>query len=113
VDGKIARLEVRGHAGFAPAGKDIVCSAVSALVLSSAYGVAHHGGARARVHDDPNGAYVLELRGGDARAQAVLESALDGLRAIARSYPGHLRVRVRAQGRIAASRKRKARTGGA
>jgi len=106
VGGKIARLEVRGHAGFAPAGKDIVCSAVSALVLSGTHGVVRHGGAKARVQDDPNGAYVLELHGGDARAQAVLESALDGLRAIARSYPGHLRVRVRAQGRAAESRKR-------
>ena len=104
--GKIVRLEVRGHAGFAQVGRDIVCAAVSALVLTSARGVASYGGARTRVHDDPSGAYVLDVTGGGARAQAVLETTLEGLRAIARSYPGNLRVRERAQGRAAASRKR-------
>jgi hypothetical protein len=45
-------------------------------------------------HDDPDGDYVLEVpRGGGARAQAVLETAVSGLRAIARRHPGHLSVR--------------------
>jgi uncharacterized protein len=100
-------LEVRGHAGFAPAGNDIVCAAVSALVQSGAHGVARRAGARASVRDDPHGAYVLDVPGGGgARAQALLESTVDGLRAIARSYPGIVSVRMRAQGRAAGSRKR-------
>ena len=104
---KIVRLELSGHAGFAPAGTDIVCAAVSALVLTAARGVVRHGGAKALVRDDPNGAYVLEIPGGGgARAQAVLETALDGLQAIARSYPGRVRVRRQPQGRATASRKR-------
>jgi uncharacterized protein len=87
-------LTVSGHAGFAAYGDDIVCAATSALVLTAAHGVATYCGARALTHDDPSGDYVLEVpRGGGVRAQAVLETALSGLRAIARRHPGHLSVR--------------------
>lgn len=32
---RISMLEIKGHAGFAEAGKDIVCAAVSSLLISS------------------------------------------------------------------------------
>lgn len=89
------RLTVSGHAGFAQAGSDIVCAAVSALVQTAAHGVSAHCGAIARVHDNPDGDYVLDVpSGGGAKAQAVLETALSGVRAIARTHPGHVRVRT-------------------
>jgi uncharacterized protein YsxB (DUF464 family) len=93
--GAIVRLTVSGHAGFAEHGNDIVCAAASALVQTAAHGVATFcGAARALTHDDPNGDYVLEVpRGGNARAQAVLETTVSGLRAIARRNPGHVAVR--------------------
>jgi len=84
---------VTGHAGFARAGKDIVCAAVSALVQTAANGVSAFCGAVAVVHDDPRGDYRLDIHGGGVRAQAVLESTIAGLRAIARSYRGYLTVR--------------------
>ncbi len=81
-----------GHAGFAAAGKDIVCAAVSALVLAAAYGVRHHAGARVIVRDGAQADYRMSLSGGGAPAQAVLETAVSGLRAIARNYPNHVRI---------------------
>lgn len=93
---RIVRLEVSGHAGFASVGSDVVCAGVSALVLSAAQGIASICGSRLRVYDDPNGTYILEVpRGGNACAQAVLATAVSGLRAIARSYPGYIIVRQR------------------
>jgi uncharacterized protein len=103
-------LQVTGHAGFAPYGRDIVCAAASALVLSTAHGLAAHCKARVHVTDDGAGDFHLRVpRGGNARAQAVLESAVSGLRAIARSYPKSLRVRSLA-GKSSAPPKRKAPT---
>ncbi|HXM18269.1 MAG TPA: ribosomal-processing cysteine protease Prp [Candidatus Tumulicola sp.] len=90
--GRVVGLRVTGHAGFGLSGKDIVCSAVSALVLSAANGLKQRAGADVRVLDDADGEYRLDLLRGDARAQAILESVVDGLRAIARSHPGHLKV---------------------
>jgi uncharacterized protein YsxB (DUF464 family) len=92
--GRIVALSVEGHAGFAPRGRDIVCAATSALVLSAAHGVTTFCRAPVRVVDQGDGEYRLEVpRGGNARAQALLETAVAGLRAIARSYPGRIRIR--------------------
>jgi uncharacterized protein len=92
--GAIVRITVTGHAGFAHAGEDIVCAAVSALVQTAANGVSAYCGAVAQVHDEPDGDYVLGVPGGGgAKAQAVLETTVAGLRAIARSYPGHVSLR--------------------
>jgi len=97
--GRIVRLQVSGHAGFAHPGEDIVCAGVSALVQSAAHGLSAHCAASATVRDDPDGDYVIELlEPGNARAQAVLETALSGLRAIAREYPDILAVHVERTG---------------
>ncbi|MBV8171765.1 MAG: ribosomal-processing cysteine protease Prp [Candidatus Eremiobacteraeota bacterium] len=91
--GRIVEVLVGGHSRLAAAGEDIVCAGVSALVQSAAYGVVRHAGANAVVRDEPEGDYVLEILEPDnARAQAVLETAVSGLRAIAREYPKELRV---------------------
>jgi hypothetical protein len=93
--GRIIGIDLAGHTAFAPHGRDIVCAAASALVLSGAHGVSSHCKARVSVLDDGDGDYRIEVpSGGNARAQAVLETVLSGLRAIARSYPGRLRVRT-------------------
>jgi uncharacterized protein YsxB (DUF464 family) len=92
--GRIVAITVSGHAGYAARGRDIVCAAASALVLSAAHGIATHCKSPTTVVDDGDGDYRLTIpRGGNASAQVVLESAVSGLRAISRSYPGSLRVR--------------------
>ncbi len=77
-------------------------------MLSAAHGVAAHCGAKVAIHDDASGDYRLRVaRGGDRRAQAVLASAVSGLRAIARAYPRSLRV-TSVAGKRAAAPKRSA-----
>lgn len=96
-----------GHAGFASHGRDVVCAGVSALVLSGAYGVSQHCGARTLVIDDGDGDYHIEVERGGTRAQAVLETVVSGLRAIARSYPGTLKVRTVAGNTMVPSKQRR------
>lgn len=85
-----------GHAGFAKAGSDIVCAAVSALVMTAAHGVAQICHAPVRISDDPTGSFVLDVpSGGGVEAQAVLETTLAGMQAIAKVHPAHVRVLVR------------------
>jgi uncharacterized protein len=104
--GRIIALSVAGHAGFAPYGRDIVCAAVSALVLSAAHGVRKHCGVRTRVVDLAGDGFELTIpRRSNARAQAVLETTVSGLRAIERAYPGRLRLRMVA-GKLAGAPKR-------
>ena len=74
-----------------------MCAAISALVLSAAYGLRAHCRAAPVIADTP-ARYSLSLpRPANAKAQAVLETMVSGLLAIAKSYPAYLRVK---QGRI-------------
>jgi uncharacterized protein len=93
----LVALAVRGHAGFAQAGRDIVCAAVSALVLSAVYGLRAHCDVSPKIADS-QARYALRLTSTrNQRAQAVLETLVSGLEAIAKSYPRYLHVK---QGRV-------------
>lgn len=88
-------FDLVGHAGYAEAGKDIVCSAVSTLLftyLNACETVMEHG--------------IVELENGDAHvefqvekknkdyASAVFDAILIGFRMIAEEYPNFVRVGV-------------------
>ena len=70
-------LYVHGHAGYAEAGSDIVCSAVSALVFT----VAEYG----TIKGTPGHAVVRATR--DA-----IQFGLTGLRLISKEYPDYVKI---------------------
>lgn len=86
-------LQIEGHAGLAQAGQDVVCAAVSVLADNLAASLRE----LARVRPDlrlEKGFYRLEL---DLPAQTydtdlLFASALLGLKAIAREYPGRVLI---------------------
>lgn len=95
-DGSILELETEGHAGYADPGEDIVCAAVTALVVTALIGLErvaahpHEGGA------ESGRAYCRLLPGGTPesamKAQAILETALLGLKDIEKDYQDYIRV---------------------
>lgn len=95
-DGSITELRVSGHTGYAEAGEDIVCAGVSALAVTVLIGMKrvarhpHEGKATA------GQMYCRLLPGGTpdsaARAQTILETAVLGLKDIAKDYPEYVRV---------------------
>lgn len=95
-DGTVTELRVTGHAGYADHGEDIVCAGVTALVVTAMLGVdkvAEHpfeGEARS------GKAFCKLLPGGTpesaAKAQTILETAVLGLKDIAKDYPKFVRV---------------------
>lgn len=87
-------LRVRGHAGQAPKGQDIVCAGVSSLVVTLAKYVAQH-------CERP----MVDLSGGDtfisgvtftdsAEATAVYAAVVSGLQEIANTYPEYVAVKI-------------------
>ena len=102
-EGDILGFRARGHAGFAEYGQDIVCAGASAILHTAALGVVRHLGWPARVQA---GEGFLELRldrpqsathseSAWRQAQAVLETAVLGIREIERRYAGHVRLQIR------------------
>lgn len=95
-NGAIEELQVSGHSGFADRGEDIVCAAVSALAQTALMGLE-------RVAEQPltkkirDGYLHCKLKAGGspesaAKAQAILETVVLGLRDIASGYPHYVRV---------------------
>ena len=82
-----AQMTVSGHAGYAPAGRDIVCAAVSALVYALA-GYLEETGQAARVCIRRG---FAEVEGaGDCGAAFALVRC--GLAQLARQYPACVQV---------------------
>lgn len=84
-------ITVRGHAGYAEIGKDIVCASISTLTQVFVASVGE-------MTDDK---LKCEIRAGNAvisyknlseRAQVLLDSFFIGCRMIAEAYPQHVRI---------------------
>ena len=97
-DGALTGYRARGHAGYAEAGSDIVCAAVSALTQSTLNGL--RSVIRVPVmYDIDDRAATLEAEltpeatGEQVKqAQLLLVTLLEGLQAIERSYPRNVRI---------------------
>lgn len=86
----MAGFSVRGHAGLAPRGRDIVCAAVSALTQAAVTGLEEHLGLHPRVRVG-GGRLECDLAPGeevDPRVQAILDTMVLGLRGVAQGQPG-------------------------
>ena len=97
-EGRIVGFESEGHAGYAESGSDIVCAAVSALLISCVNGLetAAHVEPIVRQNDEI-GYLKAELPEALDGAQAhdagiVLAVAEQGLHSIAKQYPDFVRV---------------------
>lgn len=93
--GRILRLAIRGHAGYAEAGRDVVCAAVSAIAQTALLGLEERLGLHPAVRL-ASGDFCLDLRGlpeADVeRAQDILATAVLGLAATAREAGAFVRL---------------------
>lgn len=94
------RLRVRGHAGSGRKGQDLVCAAVSALVLTAAGNIASlaaQGGAlsqRLRLEDGDADISCVPKSRMAPLATVMLDTVALGLQLLETSYPDHLRLTV-------------------
>lgn len=101
-NGKLQGFLVRGHAGYAPTGEDIVCAGVSALVQTAAAGLKCFLSQEPLVKDrtkDLCDVFVKLMLPEDLTeeekntAQVILKTMELGMRGIAASYGRYLEVR--------------------
>ncbi|MGB9885976.1 MAG: ribosomal-processing cysteine protease Prp [Moorellales bacterium] len=91
--GRPVGMVVRGHAGYAPRGRDIVCAAVSALAQTTVLALERLLGLRPRLRIEEG--YLecfLSEEGFPPEAELLLESAALGLAEIERTHPSHLKI---------------------
>ena len=90
-DGALAGFECKGHAGYAEAGSDIVCAAVSALSIACCNALESVAGVTPQAQEKDGFLTVRlspEQRNHDA--QTVLRVFEQGIHDIAASYPQNI-----------------------
>ena len=88
---KITSFKVEGHAGYAPSGRDVVCAAVSALVVGTINGL--------EVLTDAtfdtamsHGFTRLDIKVPTSYSNVLINSMLLSLKCIQEEYPDNLTV---------------------
>ncbi|HOK71430.1 MAG: ribosomal-processing cysteine protease Prp [Bacillota bacterium] len=96
VEGHVVRFALHGHAECGEYGYDLVCAATSALTIAAANGLFEHAGvSRAvRYRSGYLDCVILNCPSAEVRmrADAVLETMISGIRAIALEYPESVSV---------------------
>ena len=97
-DGALLGYRANGHSGYAEAGADIVCEAISALTQTTLNGLKNVLKAPVMFDQDDDGAFIEAILTPEAsedqirQAQLLLVTLLEGLQAIQRGYPRNLRI---------------------
>ena len=96
-DGTLSGFDSRGHTGYADAGEDIVCAAISALTQATVNGLANVLAApvtceidERRAHLSASLADVPEDK--RAGAQLLLQTLVEALKSVEAEYPRFVRV---------------------
>ena len=95
-NGKIQKFRVSGHSGYAESGSDIVCAAVSAMVMLTVNTVTDDFGIPAAVKVEEEDAVIeLLLKTEDERAHALIAGLMREISALAHDFPDNVRVIVK------------------
>ena len=98
-EGRIVSCETRGHAGYAEAGSDIVCSAVSVLCITCVNSLESVCGIHPAVRGGADGYLRFSLPSAMTEAQAhdaqvILCTLRQGLQDLASEYPQYVRLAI-------------------
>ena len=91
--GPTLRLEAKGHAGYAPAGQDIVCAGASTLMQTLVCVLAGEEGAKSDAWDEPEGPRLAVTAAAPQKpwVEGAFEFAKAGFALLAERYPDHVR----------------------
>lgn len=90
-DGTITGYRVSGHAGFAEAGQDIVCAAISFLSIACANALERVAGMKPEVKEK-DALLEVRLQSPSAEAQTIFRVFESGMKDLKETYPTHLKL---------------------
>ena len=91
--GLSCRLEAAGHAGYAPAGQDIVCAGASTVMQGLVYLLAGEENAHSEAFDEPDGPRLAVTAAAPQKpwVEGAFEFAKAGFALLAERYPDNVR----------------------
>lgn len=91
--GNIYSVDVTGHADYAPAGSDIICAAVSALVQSFTFYCRKTDGIKVLDDEVSEGMASMVIYGDQSKINPAYEMLKTGLWEISLNFPKNILVR--------------------
>ncbi len=84
---KYIGFDIKGHAGYAESGKDIICAAVSTLAITIANSIETHTNVQFEEDMDDNGSITFKITSQvDDEAQLLLSTLALGLDDLSKTY---------------------------
>lgn len=94
--GKITEFVLNGHAGFAESGSDIVCAAVSMLVLNTINSIEQFTNAKYKMTENEEEGYIrFSLQQGDSASDVLLKALKLGLESVQGEFSDYLKISIR------------------
>lgn len=84
-------IRIRGHAGYAPHGRDVVCAGVTALTQTLLESVERLAGDKMEYEISP-GRADIEIKDLQGKSQVLVDSFFIGVKMIADEFPDYVRV---------------------
>ena len=84
------KLTVEGHAGYAPVGQDIVCSAASLLIYALYGGLKSLDGVEGLEYESDGGYASVRVTKLPPEGEGMLQMATIGYQMLANQYPKHV-----------------------
>jgi len=86
------KIIVDGHAMYDDVGKDIVCSAVSSIVITTVNGILALDNDSIK-HTGESGSVVIEVINNNKTVKILLQNMLNLLKELENSYPNNIQVK--------------------
>ncbi len=95
-NGKFVNFRVSGHSGYSEQGSDIVCAAVSSMVMLTVNTVTEDFGVLASVITEEENAVIdFSVNNSDERAHLIISGLLRELKALENDFPKNISVVVK------------------
>ena len=86
-DETITGFRLKGHAGYASSGSDIICSAVSMLTINTVNAIEEFTGIHPALHEEgTQGAMEFHIDRAEDKSQLLLKTLLLGLESVREEY---------------------------
>ena len=85
-------ITVEGHAGYAEQGKDIICSAVSALTFNLIKAIESLTKDKIKYQDDTPGYINIEFENLSEESKLLIDSFFIGISEVANAYPEYVQI---------------------
>lgn len=89
---KYKKITIDGHAMYDDYGKDIVCSAVSSIVITTVNGILALNTDSIK-HIEVSGKVMIEIINDDHITHTLLQNMLNLLKELEKSYPNNIQVK--------------------